>query len=175
MALDTGFNRIKREIGIKRCIIIDGNVGDVYLDSKNRIVDLKTYLTSLLQDMQYDDIVYWDRVNGIDGDISGLKVVDEQQVEGESYNYGEDDSKTSSTGNGMFKEPSEIFNLVFKNLINENRKTAFILNWVDYLFSSSGQFDNEERQNLTLLGKAIKDKKVSYLSTDVNESTIILI
>ena len=51
MALDTGFNRIKREIGIKRCIIIDGNVGDVYLDSKNRIVDLKTYLTSLLQDI----------------------------------------------------------------------------------------------------------------------------
>lgn len=175
MALDTGFNRIKREIGIKRCIIIDGNVGDVYLDSKNRIVDLKTYLTSLLQDMQYDDIVYWDRVNGIDGDISGLKVVDEQQVEGESYDYGEDYNKTSNTGKGMFKEPSEIFNLVFKNLINENRKTAFILNWVDYLFSSSGQFDNEERQNLTLLGKAIKDKKVSYLSTDVNESTIILI
>lgn len=175
MALETGFNRIKREIGIKRCIIIDGNVGDVYLDTKNRIVDLKTYLTSVLQDMQYDDIVYWDRVNGIDGDVSGLKVVEEKQIEGESYDFEEDDNKTPSTSNGMFKEPSEIFNLVFKNLTNINRKTAFILNWADYLFSSSGQFDNEERQNLTLLGKAIKDKKVSFLSTDVNESTIILI
>ena len=29
MALSTTFNRLKREIGIKRCLIIDGNVGDV--------------------------------------------------------------------------------------------------------------------------------------------------
>lgn len=34
MALTTAFNRLKREIGIKRCIIIDGNVGDVYLNEK---------------------------------------------------------------------------------------------------------------------------------------------
>ena len=36
MALDNAFNRLKREIGIKRCIIIDGNVGDVYLNEKGR-------------------------------------------------------------------------------------------------------------------------------------------
>lgn len=36
MALTTVFNRLKREIGIKRCIIIDGNVGDVYLNEKNK-------------------------------------------------------------------------------------------------------------------------------------------
>ena len=29
MAISTTFNRIKREIGIKKCVIIDGNVGDV--------------------------------------------------------------------------------------------------------------------------------------------------
>ena len=28
MALSTTFNRLKREIGIKKCVIIDGNVGD---------------------------------------------------------------------------------------------------------------------------------------------------
>ena len=44
MALITAFNRLKREIGIKRCIIIDGNVGDVYLNGKKQIVDLKKLL-----------------------------------------------------------------------------------------------------------------------------------
>ena len=29
MALNTTFSRLKREIGIKKCIIVDGNVGDV--------------------------------------------------------------------------------------------------------------------------------------------------
>ena len=33
----------------------------------------------------------------------------------------------------------------------------------------------DERELLTLLGKAIKDKKVEYLSPEINESTIILI
>ena len=176
MALEIGFKRIKREVGIKRCVIIDGNVGDVYLDDKNQIVDLKKYLTEMLEDLKYDDIVYWDRVSGIEGDISSLKITEEKEVEGEEYSLDDEDEKQNTTiSNGNFKDPSEIFNLVFKNLTNKNRKTVFILNWSDYLFSNGGQHDNEERQNLTLLGKSIKDKKVNYLSTDVNESTIILI
>ena len=176
MALEIGFKRIKREVGIKRCVIIDGNVGDVYLDDKNQIVDLKKYLTEMLEDLKYDDIVYWDRVNGIEGDISSLKITEEKEVEGEEYSLDDEGENQNTTiSNGNFKEPSEIFNLVFKNLTNKNRKTVFILNWSDYLFSNGGQHDNEERQNLTLLGKSIKDKKVNYLSTDVNESTIILI
>ena len=176
MALEIGFKRIKREVGIKRCVIIDGNVGDVYLDDKNQIVDLKKYLTEMLEDLKYDDIVYWDRVSGIEGDISSLKITEEKEVEGEEYSLDDEDENPNTTiSNGNFKEPSEIFNLVFKNLTNKNRKTVFILNWSDYLFSNGGQHDNEERQNLTLLGKSIKDKKVNYLSTDVNESTIILI
>ena len=176
MALEIGFKRIKREVGIKRCVIIDGNVGDVYLDDKNQIVDLKKYLTEMLEDLKYDDIVYWDRVSGIEGDISSLKITEEKEVEGEEYSLDDEDENQNTTiSNGNFKDPSEIFNLVFKNLTNKNRKTVFILNWSDYLFSNGGQHDNEERQNLTLLGKSIKDKKVNYLSTDVNESTIILI
>ena len=41
MSLKNVFNRIKREIGIKHCIIIEGNVGDIYLDEKGQILDLK--------------------------------------------------------------------------------------------------------------------------------------
>ena len=77
MALTTVFNRLKREIGIKRCIIIDGNVGDVYLNEKKQIVDLKTYLMDMLKNMEYDDVLYWDRVEGLDGDISRLSVIDD--------------------------------------------------------------------------------------------------
>ena len=178
MALATAFNRLKREIGIKRCVIIDGNVGDVYLNEKKQIVDLKTYLMDMLKNMEYDDVLYWDRVDGIDGDISRLSVIDDVEVEGDAYSFDDEEEQPKEeqkTGSGQFKEPSEIFNIVFKNLKKPNRKTAFVLNWADYLFTAGGQLPPDERELLTLLGKAVKDKKVDYLSAEVNESTVILI
>ena len=178
MALITAFNRLKREIGIKRCIIIDGNVGDVYLNEKKQIVDLKTYLMDMLKTMEYDDVLYWDRVDGLDGDVSRLSVIDEIEVEGDAYSFDDEDEQPNEeqkTGSGQFKEPSEIFNIVFKNLKKPNPKTAFVLKWAAYLFTSGGQLPPDESELLTLLGKAVKDKKVEYLSSEVNESTVILI
>jgi len=180
MALSSSFNRLKREIGIKRCIILDGNVGDVYLDGKKRIVGIKEYLIQILKDMDYDDIIYWDRADGIDGDVNHLKLTDDIEVDGESYDVDDTPKTENITGSGQFKKPKEIFNIVFKNLTNRNRKIAFILNWADYLFTSNmsnlgDEFAADERMNLTLLSKAIKDRKVEYASTDVNESTVIII
>ena len=162
MALSTTFNRLKREIGIKKCVIIDGNVGDVYLNEKKQIVDLKQYLMDMLKDMEYDDMLYWDRIDGVDGDVSRLSVIDDVKVEGEEYSFDEDEETSKEdekTGSGLFKEPEEIFNIVFKNLKAPNRKIAFVLNWADYLFTTGGQLLPDERKMLTLLGKAIKDKK----------------
>lgn len=177
MALKTIFSRLKREIGIKRCVIVDGNVGDVYLNEKKQIVDLKQYLMDMLKSMDYDDVLYWDRVDGVDGDVSRLTITDEVEIKGEEYSFDdeEEEKKDEKTGSGLFKEPAEIFNIIFKNLKKPNRKMAFILNWADYIFTSGGQLPQDERQLLTILGKAIKDKKVDYLNSDVNESTIVLI
>ena len=130
MALQTTFNRLKREVGIKRCVILDGNVGDVYLNDKKQIVDLKQYLTDMLKGMEYDDVLYWDRIDGIDGDVSRLSVIDEVEVEGDAYSFDDEEENQpqaeEKTGSGQFKEPAEIFNIVFKNLKKPNRKTAFV-------------------------------------------------
>lgn len=179
MALSTTFNRLKREIGIKKCVIVEGNVGDVYLNDKKQIVDLKQYLMDMLKAMDYDDVLYWDRIDGVDGDVSRLDVVDKVEVEGDAYSFDDDEEETTKeeqkTGSGLFKEPAEIFNIIFKNLKKPNKKIAFVLNWADYLFSAGGQLPPDERELLTLLGKAIKDKKIDYLSSEVNESTVVLI
>ena len=179
MALSTTFNRLKREIGIKKCVIVEGNVGDVYLNDKKQIVDLKQYLMDMLKAMDYDDVLYWDRIDGVDGDVSRLDVVDKVEVEGDDYSFDDDEEETpkeeQKTGSGLFKEPAEIFNIIFKNLKKPNKKIAFVLNWADYLFSAGGQLPPDERELLTLLGKAIKDKKIDYLSSEVNESTVVLI
>lgn len=175
MSIQTSFNRIKRETGIKRAIIVEGNVGDVFLNDKKKIVTLKEYLMEMLTDMQYEDVIYWDRVDGVDGDLTKLDLVDEVEVKGDTYDFEDDEKENQKTGSGLFKKPAEIFNLVFKNMINPKRKVAFILNWADYLFGGSNQLMEDEREHLTLLGKAIKDRKVDYLSEDTNGSVVILV
>lgn len=174
MSIKTSFNRIRRETGIKRSVIIDGNVGDVYLNENNKIVTLKEYLMNMLNEMSYEDVIYWDRVDGVDGDLSRLDIIDQEEVSGDTYDL-DDDIIEEKTGSGLFKEPSEIFNIVYKNMINPRRKVAFVLNWSDFLFGNSNQLMDNEREYLTLLGKSIKDRKVDYLSEDTNGSVVILI
>ncbi len=182
MALDNAFNRLRREIGIKRCIIIDGNVGDVYQNEKGQILDLKNYLKQILKEMEYDNIVCWDKVDGTNDDLSNLEIVDEVQVEGDSYlddsELGDMLGTSENAGNGDVQldttDVREMLNIVMKNLLNKNKKVAFILNWADFMFSGT-QLPPDERDQLTILGKAIREKMPDYNSTDVNESTVILI
>ena len=176
MSLQNSFNKIKRSAGIKKCVMIDGNVGDVYLDEKNKIVTLREFLEAMFKDMDYQDIVYWDRVEGATGAVDKLTLTDEVEVEGDSYDLDDEEEKdiNPKTQQGLFKSPAEILNIVYKNVIDKKRKVAFIINWSEYLFSANGLSD-DERQNITLLGKALKDRKVDYLNSDCNESVVVII
>ena len=173
MSLQNSFNKIRRNAGIKKCVMIDGNVGDVYLDDKNKIVSLREFLEAMFKDMDYQDIVYWDRVEGATGAIDKLTLTDEVEVEGDAYDLG-DEEETPKAQQGLFKSPAEILNVVYKNVIDMKNKVAFIINWSEYLFSANG-LSEDERQNITLLGKALKDRKIDYLSSDCNESVVVII
>lgn len=174
MSLQNSFNKIRRNAGIKKCVMIDGNVGDVYLDNKNKIVTLREFLEAMFKDMDYQDIVYWDRVEGATGAIDKLTLTDEVEVEGDAYELDHVEEKASKAQQGLFKSPAEILNVVYKNVIDKKKKVAFIINWSEYLFSANG-LSEDERQNITLLGKALKDRKVDYLNSDCNESVVVII
>lgn len=174
MSLQNSFNKIRRNAGIKKCVMIDGNVGDVYLDDKNKIVTLREFLEAMFKDMDYQDIVYWDRVEGATGAIDKLTLTDEVEIEGDAYDLGDEEEETPKAQQGLFKSPAEILNVVYKNVIDKKKKVAFIINWSEYLFSANG-LSEDERQNITLLGKALKDRKIDYLSSDCNESVVVII
>lgn len=174
MSLATSFNKIRRSVGIKKCVIIDGNVGDVYLNKNKKLVTLREFLEDTLEEMEYQDVVYWDRVEGASGALDRLQITDNVEVKGDAYDLDDGDQEEQPQTQGLFKSPSEIMNVVYKNVIDKKKKVAFILNWSEYLFSVNGLSD-DERQNITLLGKALKDRKVEYLNFDCNESVVIMI
>ena len=73
----------------------------------------------MLKGMDYDDVLYWDRIDGVDGDVTRLSVIDEVQVKGDAYDFDDEEEDKlqdgeEKTGSGLFKEPAEIFNIVFK-------------------------------------------------------------
>lgn len=184
MSLENAFNRLKREIGIKRCIILEGNVGDVYLNEKNQILDLKSLMKYMLSSMGYDSVVCWDKIEGIKDDFGQLDIIDEVKLSGEPYlseadfdeamgfNKGDNNNQVIEPFNT--KDVKEMLSIVMKNLLNKNKKVAFILNWADFMFSGS-QLSIDEREQLIILGKAIREKLPDYNLSDVNESTVILI
>lgn len=174
MSMENSFNKIKRNAGIKKCVIIEGNVGDVYLNEKKKIVTLREYLEAMFKEMDYEDIVYWDRVEGATGAIDRLTLTDDVEVEGDSYDLDDDGEEAPKAQQGALKSPAEILNVVYKNVIDKDKKVAFIINWSEYLFGVNG-LSEDERQNITLLGKALKDRKVDYSNPEFNESAVIII
>ena len=174
MSLENGFSKIKRSIGIKKCVLVDGNVGDVYLDERKKILTLRQHLEKTLKELGYEDIIYWDRVEGASGNLDALQLVEDKEVEGETYAFEDDEPANKHENQGLFKQPSEIMPIVFRNLKNPHRKVAFILNWSEYIFGANA-LSEEEKQELTFLGKSLKDRKVTYLDEEVNESTVIMI
>ena len=174
MSVQNAISRINRETGIKKCIIIDGNTADVFL-SDRKIVTLKDLLIKNIEGQGYDDVIYWDRVSGFEGNTSGLQFVDDvKDEEGEEYDFGAEAPNIPDTSSsGSCKDTSDMLSIVFRTMNDEKCRTVFILNWTEYLFSS-GQLDPNDRQALTLLGKSLRDQPPRHNSTE-RGSTVILI
>ena len=89
MSITNAFNRIKREAGIKRCIIVEGNVSDIYLIDRE-LMEIKGSLNIMLGECGYTDIVTWDRIAGIQGDVKSLVLTEEpEQQDGDDYDLGD--------------------------------------------------------------------------------------
>lgn len=175
MAIENAMGRISREVGVKKCIIVDGNVSDVY-SRGNRIVTIKEYLMGMMSDIGYEDVVYWDRITGIEGDVHGLQLVDDiEDYEGDQYDMGieeEEIMKPQST-TGSCKEVQDIMNVVLRTMNDPDRRTVFILNWTDFIFTA-GQLDPLDRLAITALGKALRDLPPEHNAVK-RASTVILI
>lgn len=175
MAIKTAFNRIKREVGVKRCIILDGNTDDIYIDDKGGLKNLEGCLESILVDKEYH-IITWDSISGLKGDTSHLRITNMPQPQGDEYDLDDEDSNEQTTSRPnqeqiVAKTPKDIFNLVRLNISNppSNYRYAFIINVADFIFGSATATDAAEREWLTLLFKSVKDREVSSrLRSDEN-------
>ncbi|QED25478.1 AAA family ATPase [Spiroplasma citri] len=183
MSVKSNLDKLKNQIGIKRCVILEGNVNDIY-QANNGYVGLKDRLFGLLREKGFNDIFMWDRIDGLSGgNLKNLTLTAETQhksKEGEAYDFGQEVIKNAneqkSGPTGQFPTLAEFFAIVRRNmLVASSKKVAFIADFSDYLFSNEQTLSEEERVNLISLSKAFRDKKFDQSEIIDFDTAIIFI
>lgn len=163
MSIASSIDKLKREIAYKKMLFIDGNVQDVFLYD-SRFLKLNNFLIKHLKDTKlFEDIYVWDRIEGlIEGDVTHLEkpqaksVPKEKQVDGLGDDLFDDDNQET----GQFKQPSDFYSIVYKNLLNDKRKVCFIINYSNFLFGGEQGLADCDREDLTRLARAVREQNI---------------
>ena len=172
--------RFSRDIGYKSSVIVFGNTSDIMFNPKNsgKYDKVINTLIAYIRDKGYKQIVKWDRVAGIDYSVSDkiINVNDgnttQQQSNSSDYDLGEDfDTSFASQQGNCYKNPDEFFPYMLSVIMNGFNKTAFILDYSDYLFGNANSLSEKERDYLAILGKTL-DASQSYNLLDSNFASV---
>lgn len=159
--------RFKREIGIKSAVILFGNTSDIMLNpmKSGQYQPVMQTVISTIRSKGYDKIVKWDRSGGIDKEgsdnIPDLTLQGSAPLQSGSssdYDLG-DEFNTGNVGPQSYADPNEFFKYVLDVVRGGTGKTAFILDYSDYVFGNSASLSELERNFLTTLSKALRQSK----------------
>ena len=155
--------RFSRDIGYKSSVIVFGNTSDIMLNPKNsgKYDKVINTLISYIRDKGYKQIVKWDRVDGIDYSVSdkfmNANVDNITSQRANDYNLGDDfNTSFASQQSNYYKDPDDFFPYMLSVIKNGFNKTAFILDYSDYLFGNANSLSEKERNYLAILGKALE-------------------
>ena len=177
---------IRREAGFRRCLILYGNVRDVWQTSDGRTLRLAEAVREQLQDM-FTLQGTWDRIDGLSFPttsqvstfndlVQGSSLIEE---EGDDYDidFGEDMQNDGGAAAGAYTDPNQAFQAMRTVLTaNTNQRSMFIVDWSENLITTPNQQDAEEREQLTNLSKAIAEPNDFQMSsTAFNHPTGLLV
>ena len=163
----------RRESGIRRGIILHGNVGDSFLSSGGMDGAWETVpavVERLLKTRGFREVVFWDRVSGVSGvaprtwrDLASSAVERDVTAEGVAYDFGEP-SRTVRTpqareqGGAMMVTPDDFLAVVSRAMLKARPDpVAFVIDWSHLLFGENNALTETERGWLLRMGKAIRD------------------
>lgn len=174
---DLWLERFQREIAIKSSVIVFGNTTDIMLNTLNigRYDSVLDTMISHIRRRGFEKVVKWDRVDGIDRDVSDdvdgfARNTDEPaEVSSCSHAYDLDDDMGfggSVGGNRPCYQSADEFFPYMLSALKYARKTAFILDYSDYLFGNANALSEQERNHLAILGKSLEKSQTYNLMSD---------
>lgn len=159
--LNLWLERFSRDIGYKSSVIVFGNTTDIMLNPKNsgRYDSVINTIISYIREKGYKQVIKWDRVDGIDygvsDDVRGISAQEKQQRNSSDYSL-DDFSDNVTQGRNSYKAPDEFFPYMLNVMKNSSNKTAFILDYSDYIFGNANSLSEKERDYLAILAKTLE-------------------
>lgn len=159
--LNLWLERFSRDIGYKSSVIVFGNTTDIMLNPKNsgRYDSVINTIISYIREKGYKQVIKWDRVDGIDygvsDDVRGISAQEKQQRNSSDYSL-DDFSDNVTQGRNSYKAPDEFFPYMLNIMKNSSNKTAFILDYSDYIFGNANSLSEKERDYLAILAKTLE-------------------
>ena len=166
--IDLWLERFIRDSKLKGSVILSGNSSDIIRNRKTgRYEYISNYIIKVLnEDSGYNNVVKWDRVDGIDYNVSKISNLTfgkekANQAPSNTYDLGDDNDLADNTNNNqgpIYKEIDEFFNHVHDQIrAKDNNRTCFILDYSDYIFGTNASLSENERNWLSIIGKALRE------------------
>lgn len=177
-----------RECGIRRGVILHGNVVDVVRDPDrpDNWVPTPQAVVGLLKARGYTHVVLWDRVSGLSGvdartwrQLQATTVAAPAQAPaGDDYDMGPAPTTApSSPPVAATVSPLDFLTVVAQHMRQPTGpdRIAFVLDWSQYLFGSANALSEAERGWLLLMGKATRDAAMSLAMADVERPQTMMV
>ena len=181
--LNLWLERFSRDIGYKSSVIVFGNTTDIMLNPKNsgRYDSVINTIISYIREKGYKQVIKWDRVDGIDygvsDDVRGISAKKKQQRNSSDYSL-DDFSDNVTQGRNSYKAPDEFFPYMLNVMKNSSNKTAFILDYSDYIFGNANSLSEKERDYLAILAKTLETGQsynmIDSSFTDIGNIVVIV-
>ena len=181
---------LERESGFRRCLILYGNVRDLWPSSNGNQQRLSELVVDTLAD-RFSLQGTWDAIDGLRFPkrnhltlFTDLMEQNAPSEEGEEYDLGDSmlDEAPETIGGcvnapAAYRDPAFAFDAIRQVLTTSSaQRPMFVVDWGEHLITTANQQDLDERSHLTKLGKAISEQPMSQLrGTALNNSTGLLV
>lgn len=183
--LELWLDKFDREIGVKSSIILTGNTSDIMFNPRNngRYEPVLNSVISAVKEKEFSQIIKWDRVDGIDYEVSNIvdaNTVKEREAPANTYNLDSEQtgnvSEEGTSAKPKYQMPDEFFPYLLQVVRESMEKTAIIIDYSDYIFDSSQASSERERHYLATLGKVLTlGNNYNMLDTRFYEGSNIVI
>lgn len=198
--LDDWLSAFRRECGLRRVVILHGQMQDLVADSTQagRWITARDAALQALSAMGYSQLVSWDRVHGVSGvdertwralqagAVHARAPAQPQSTAGEEYDLGEPAPPPrgaptapprGAAGNSQGVSPQDFLATVAHYLRSgENGEpVAFVIDWSHYLFGSASNLSEAERGWLLQLGQATRDAPAELRLHDLRRPQPLLV
>ncbi len=176
-----------RECGIRRGIILHGNVIDVVSDpsAADRWRSVPDAVDAMLKQRGYRHVVRWDRVGGVSGvdartwrELAAAATQPAAPAAGDEYDMGPPPPSNQPRQDSPTLEVTpQDFLTVVSRLMKQSGpdRVAFVLDWSHLLFGPANSLSEAERGWLLLMGKATRDAHISLNPADVDRPQTLMV